>query len=179
MILDALMPSAPVMVANPALPPKGLMEGADAVRRLEQMRDSGYISSDEYARERQAIELAVQTVPTQPGMKASAAPQAAPAGAKPVQESKAAMKSGPQPAIHLASYKSEKQALNGWTQIKRAHGKILGKLEPEISKVDLGRKGIFLRLKVGPFASGDEAKKVCSQLKKSRQFCDPTVMGNG
>ena len=37
MILDALMPSAPVVVANPKAPPRGLMEAADAVRRLEQL----------------------------------------------------------------------------------------------------------------------------------------------
>ena len=69
MILDALMPSAPVVVANPAIPPKGLMEAADSVRRLEKLRDEGFISSDEYARERQAIELAMR--PTQPTPKAT------------------------------------------------------------------------------------------------------------
>ena len=35
MILDALMPAAPVVVANPAPPPQGLLEAADSVRRLE------------------------------------------------------------------------------------------------------------------------------------------------
>ena len=46
MILDALMPSAPVVVANPATPPRGLMEAADSVRRLEKLRDEGFINSD-------------------------------------------------------------------------------------------------------------------------------------
>ena len=58
MILDALMPSAPVVVANPGAPPRGLLEAADAVRRLEPLRDPGYISSDEYVQERQALEIA-------------------------------------------------------------------------------------------------------------------------
>ena len=35
MILDALLPAAPVTVANPGRPPSGLMEAADGVRRLE------------------------------------------------------------------------------------------------------------------------------------------------
>ena len=39
MILDALLPSAPVVVANPGAPPKGLMEAADAVRRLEKLKN--------------------------------------------------------------------------------------------------------------------------------------------
>ncbi len=179
MILDALMPSAPVVVANPAAPPKGLMEGADAVRRLEQLKDNGYVSSDEYARERQAIELAVQSTPTAGPAKPGAAAAPVEQAPKQMSEAKPAKPSGPQPAVHLASYKSEKQAMNGWTQIKRAHAKVLGNKQPEITKVDLGRKGTYFRLKVGPFGSGDEAKKICDQLKRARQYCDPTVMGAG
>ena len=64
MILDALMPSAPVVVANPKAPPQGIMEAADSVRRLEQLRDTGFISSKEYSKERQAIEMKMQ--PEQP-----------------------------------------------------------------------------------------------------------------
>ncbi len=71
MILDALMPSVPVVVANPAVPPRGLMEAADSVRRLEKLKNEGFITSDEYARERQAIELAMR--PAQPAPAAMAA----------------------------------------------------------------------------------------------------------
>ena len=58
MILDALMPAAPVSVVNPGRPPQGLLEAADAVRRLEQLKGGGYISADEYTKERNAIERA-------------------------------------------------------------------------------------------------------------------------
>ena len=171
MILDALMPSAPVVVANPKAPPQGLMEAADSVRRLEQLRDTGYIGSDEYTKERQAIEMVMQPKrPEMPPAMAQPAPAAQPA--KPVMKSS----SGPSPAIHLASYRTRKSADRGWAQIKRAHGKLIGGLDPMISKVNLGRKGTYYRLKAGPFNSAKEAKAMCGKLKRRRQFCEATVM---
>lgn len=172
MILDALMPSAPVVVAKPALPPKGLMQAADAVRRLEKLRDSGYISSDEYARERRAIELSMQ--PVQPS--ASMAPQAAPVKAVEMAEAEKPKPSGPQPGIHLASYRSENQAERGWAQIKRAQKEVLADLNHYIAKVTLGRKGTYYRLKAGPVASQGEATTLCRTLKRRRQFCEPTII---
>ena len=179
MILDAMMPSAPVMVAEPTAPPRGLMEGADAIRRLEKLRDAGYITADEYARERQAIELSVQSA-AGPGQPAGAMAKAAPAPeAQPLTTKAAPKPSGPQPAVHLASYRSAKQAESGWLQIKRAHGNVLGNLDHEVSRVTLGSKGTYYRLKAGPLPSVSEAKSICSQLKRRRQFCDTTVMNDG
>jgi len=175
MILDALMPSAPVVVANPAVPPKGLMEAADSVRRLEKLRNEGFISSDEYARERQAIELAMR-----PASPVAAKPMAAKPVSKPAKlEKKMAKPAGPQPAVHLASYRSMKQAQRGWAQIKRAHKGVLGSLKHEVSKVTLGRKGTYYRLKAGPFKNAGAAKNACRQLKRRRQFCEPSMMGAG
>ncbi len=167
MILDALMPSAPVVVANPSPPPRGLMEAADAVRRLEQLRDSGYIGSDEYAKERQSIELAMQ--PKQPKMEAAPAASLS-ARAAPIKMGKSS------PGIHLASYRTRKNADLGWTRILSAHKNLVGDLEHMVSRVNLGRKGTYYRLKAGPFKSAAEAKAMCRKLKRRRQFCEPTVM---
>jgi hypothetical protein len=170
MILDALMPSAPVVVANPAPPPSGLMEAADAVRRLEQLRDTGYIGSDEYAKERQSIELAMQ--PKQPKMAPAPATGGPTAAAKPM-----AMKStGPKPAIHLASYRTSKNAEQGWVKIVRAHKNLISGLEHKIIRVNLGRKGTYYWLKAGSFKNAAAAKAMCRKLKRRRQFCEPTVM---
>lgn len=176
-ILDALLPTAPVRVADPALPPRGLLEAADSVRRLEQLQDNGFISSDEYARERQAIELAAQTQPGTPAPGQSAS--AAPATAAPAETMTKAppQPSGPQPAVHLASYRSAKQAESGWLQIKRAHGNVLGDIGHEVSRVEVGSKGTYYRLKAGPLPSTTDARALCSKLKQRRQFCDTTVTG--
>ena len=166
MILDALMPAAPVSVVNPGRPPQGLLEAADAVRRLEQLKGGGYISADEYTKERNAIELAMQP-------RAMAAPKAAdgPAGAR------TAKPSGPQPAVHLASYRSQKAADRGWAQLRRAHRALLEGLKPEVAKVNLARKGTWYRLMAGPVESSQAATELCRKLKSRRQFCEPSFMG--
>ena len=166
MILDALMPVVPISVVNPGRPPQGLLEAADAVRRLEQLKGGGYISPDEYAKERNAVERAMQP-------RAMPSPKAAggPAGAIAVQPS------GPQPAVHLASYRSQKAADRGWAQLRRVHRALLEGLNLEVAKVDLARKGIWYRLMAGPMKSSQAATELCRQLKSRRQFCEPGFMG--
>lgn len=172
MILDAMMPAAPVVVANPGVPPQGLMEAADMVRRLEMLRDSGFISSDEYARERAGIESALmpaQPLPAQTSSLSSELMSATPG--QPVQMS-AATPSGPQPSVHLASYRSTKQAERGWSQLRRAHQKLLGDLSYTVTEINLGSKGVFFRLIAGPFPNKEAASDTCRKLKSRRQFCE-------
>ena len=166
MILDALLPSAPMTVANPGAPPQGLMEAADSVRRLEQLKTDGVITSDEYTKERAAIEKIMQPPPSPAGQ------------TKAAEGARGDASKGPQPAVHLASYRSQKDADRGWTQLRRAHQKLLGELKPEVTKADLGQgKGIYYRLKAGPFDSPAAAEEVCRELKRLRQFCEPTFLG--
>ena len=175
MILDSLMPSAPVMVANPGAPPRGLMEAADAVRRLERLKEGTFISSDEYAKERRAIELAMQPKPTM-----NMAPAPAVNKSPPSEMAAMSMKTGPQPAVHLASYRTQKAANRGWSQLRRAHKSLLGELSSEITRVNLGpRKGIFFRLKAGPLKDKAAAGDMCRKLKSRRQFCEPSFMNAG
>ncbi len=174
MILDALMPSAPVVVANPGLPPGGLLEAADAVRRLEKLKSAGYISSDEYAKERQAIEKAMQPAPPRGKQSAMKALPAAP-----VKKSEMMRSSGSSPAVHLASYRTRKNADKGWGQIRRTHQSLLGGLDHQVVRVNLGKKGTYYRLKAGPLKSAAAAKDMCRKLKRRRQFCEPTIIEGG
>ena len=175
MILDALAPSAPVRVANPGRPPNGLLEAADRVRWLEQLKDAKIIASDEYARERKAIEMAMQPAPP-PSPRAQKPASLARSSASP----KALMKGGTRPAIHIASFRSRKAAERGWSQIRRAHRKILGRYSHSITRVNLGpSKGTFYRLMVGPVKTKSSAVRLCRQLKKRRQFCEPGFMRAG
>ena len=168
MILDALMPAAPVSVANPVAPPQDLMMAADSIRRLEHLQTAGLISGDEHKRERSAIEQAIKG---QPGPQTASAPSAA---ASP------SASSGPQPALHLASYRSQQAADRGWAQLRRAHQSLIGDMEHEIMRVDLGPgKGIYYRLKVGPVGSQADVQSMCQQLKARRQYCEPSFLGAG
>ncbi len=164
MILNALLPAAPVNVANPGMPPKGLMEAADGVRRLEMLKAAKLITSDEYSKERAAIERNMSPLPMKPASTLGAK-SAMPSGA------------GPFPAVHLASYKSRKDADRGWTQLRRAHAALLGGLKHEVARVNLGAsKGIYYRLKAGPLANKSEASSLCRKLKSRRQYCEPSFM---
>ena len=171
MILDALMPSAPVVVANPGVPPRGLMAAADSVRRLESLRDTGFITSDEYVKERQAIETSMR--PSKPEMQPAAMAPAPKATAEPSKMEKA-MASGP--AVHLASFRTQKSAERGWGKILNTHKALLEDLDHKITRVNLGRKGTYYRLKAGPLKSATEAKQLCRKLKRRRQFCEASTM---
>ncbi|MCK5547063.1 MAG: hypothetical protein KAI27_06785 [Rhodospirillaceae bacterium] len=173
MILDALMPARPANVAMAPLAPKDLMSAADAVRRLEFLKQADIITGDEYARERAAIEGSMQMQPAV-AMQPSAQMQApqmlgsAPAPKK---------MSGFQPGVHLASYRQIKAAERGWKELQVRFSSRLGGLEKIIERVDLGSpKGVFYRLKAGPLSSNNEAIAVCKTLKQKRQYCDPTTI---
>jgi hypothetical protein len=172
MILDALMPSAPVVISSPAVPPRGLMQAADAVRRLEKLKNSGYINKDEYARERQAVELAIR--PPTPIRSLKQKKQSTNSVKKELAEKQPRKVS--RPAVHLASYRTTNQANRGWSQIKRAHRSLVGALEHMVKRVNLGKKGTYYRLIVGPLPSIAAAKSMCRKLKRRRQFCEPSMM---
>ena len=55
----------------------------------------------------------------------------------------------------------------------------LADLSHKVDKVNLGRKGTYFRLKAGPFPSAKAATAACRQLKRRRQFCEPSTMGAG
>ena len=177
MILDAMMPAAPVSVANPGRPPQGLLQAADSVRWLEQLRESSLITSDEYARERGAIEEYMSPAPAAPAPMMEVAP--VPLSSSPAETGVPVQLSGPQPAVHLASYRSRKDAERGWSQLRRAHKAELSSLQSEISETNLGTKGIFFRLKAGPLQDKSAADGLCRQLKSRRQFCEVTFMNAG
>lgn len=169
LILTALLPEAPVRLAPPAVPPRGLIKAADEVAKLEQLRDGGFISSDEYARERQAIEAALQPKePTPPGAQAPVTLS---------KDGKPAASSGPAVGVHLASYRSIKQANAGWKTIQRRHKSLLDGMNSEVKKVDLGKKGTFYRLIAGPVESKAAQRQLCTDLKRRRQFCEASTFG--
>jgi hypothetical protein len=154
-ILDALMAAAPVSVANPGQPPRGLMEAADAVRRLEALQAEGLVTSDEHARERAAIERALQATPTAKPAAASIPEPGAAAATEKAVGTLTGKGKAPQPAVHLASYRSREAADRGWTQLRRAHKDLLESLSSEITPINLGPgKGTFYRLNAGPLSDG-------------------------
>lgn len=74
--------------------------------------------------------------------------------------------------IQLGSLKSYDMAQSEWARISKRHVPFFKGLEPIIQKVDLGvDRGIYYRLRTGPFESGEEANKICSYLKDRKVEC--------
>lgn len=175
-IINGLLPATPRTTMNPPLPPRGLIEAADNVRKLEAMKERGIISNDEYTKEKDAIERTLSPPapprpPAAPASAGTAVPQTA-VGVSPL----VGGGSGPKPAVHIASYRSEDAASKGWTQLRRAYQPQLGNLQPEITRVNLGaQKGVFYRLMAGPLSQAD-ADRVCRELKAKRQYCETAFM---
>lgn len=73
--------------------------------------------------------------------------------------------------LQLYSVQSEERASAGWERLKVRHGELLTGLSPDIQRADLGERGVFYRLRIGPFADRASAEALCAQLKERGQDC--------
>jgi cell division protein FtsN len=74
--------------------------------------------------------------------------------------------------LQIGSYKSEAEASVSWQAYKAAHPAVSG-YSPDIHRAELGAKGTWYRLRVGPFASLSEANAACAKVKASGGNCFP------
>lgn len=73
--------------------------------------------------------------------------------------------------VQVGSYASEDQANSQANTIIGRQASLLSGLDQDIQRADLGSKGIYYRLRFGPFASRDDAASKCSALKSAGQDC--------
>lgn len=108
------------------------------------------------------------------GAKAAApAPsEATPEATKVAGEEKAAAASSGSYLLQIGSYKSEADANASWQSYKHAHASA-GAYSSDIKAADLGAKGTWYRLRIGPFASLAEAHAACARLKAQGANCFP------
>lgn len=91
-------------------------------------------------------------------------------------EPDAAAPSGPeQLGVHLASYRRKDSAEGGWKQLRKAHPDVLDGLEFRLEEVELAERGLFYRLKAGPLAAVEEARRICNILTTRQVFCVVTL----
>ena len=74
--------------------------------------------------------------------------------------------------LQIGSYKSEDEASSSWKAYKAKHS-IAASHGESIKQVDLGAKGTWYRLRIGGFASKDEATAFCAKLKADGGDCIP------
>ena len=81
-----------------------------------------------------------------------------------------APKPRPVVTLHLASYRNQRQAKQGWQILRGRNGDLLQGVEAVFVDVDLGPgKGQYTRIVVEVTAEGD----VCSRLKARGEYCEP------
>ena len=123
----------------------------------------------------QAAAPAPQAAAAQP----APAPEPAPAAKPPAQQTAAA---APQAAaaptkyvVQVASKKNQTEALASFADMQQKYPSLLGSYRPIVQKADLGAKGTWYRLRIGPIPDKTAASKLCSQLK-SQGLPDCLVM---
>ena len=77
--------------------------------------------------------------------------------------------------VQVSSQRSQDAAQSAYAGMRERYASVLGNLDPNIQEADLGAKGIYYRVRVGPWASKDEAIQVCESLKTAGGSCFVTT----
>jgi len=125
----------------------------------------------------QAAEAAPQEVAS---LQAPPAPTAKPKPtAKPAaQQTAAATPAAAAPSkyvVQVGSKKNQTDALASFADMQQKYPSLLANYRPIVQKADLGAKGTWYRLRIGPIADKTAANKLCGQLK-SQGLPDCLVM---
>ena len=127
-----------------------------------------------------AAPAAAPTAPAAPPAAAAPAPAApeappAPAAAAPAPAADpqpvAAIPAEPKPAapsqylVQVGSKKDQTEALATFADMQQRYPGLLGPYRPMVQKANLGSKGTWYRLRIGPIRDKSTASKLCSQLK--------------
>lgn len=73
--------------------------------------------------------------------------------------------------IQLGALRTASTARERWGKLRTAHPDLLGDLVPRFERADLGSRGIYYRLQVGPFMAKALAVSRCDELKKRNLGC--------
>jgi hypothetical protein len=111
------------------------------------------------------VPKAQQTAPQAPAP--VPAKQAAPAATAPVKAAPA----GAGWQVQLAASRAATAAKAEGERLKAKHKDVLGRMTVNIVRADLGAKGVFYRIRLGPVADKTQARAVCATLSKRGQGC--------
>ncbi len=73
--------------------------------------------------------------------------------------------------VQLASVKSDDSARKEWARLRKGHPVLLGDLALAVQRADLGDRGIFYRIRTGPFPNRATAQDMCAQIKAAKLDC--------
>lgn len=73
--------------------------------------------------------------------------------------------------IQLLASRSEAKAKLARKRIQKDHGKLLSGLAFTVDRADLGKRGVFYRLRAGPLPDRAAAEKLCARFKARKLEC--------
>jgi cell division protein FtsN len=73
--------------------------------------------------------------------------------------------------VQVSSQRSQDQAEAAFADLQQRYGSVLGGLNSSIQRADLGEKGVYYRVRVGPWTSREEAVSVCEALQGAGGTC--------
>jgi cell division septation protein DedD len=73
-------------------------------------------------------------------------------------------------SVQISSQRSEADAQAAFRSLQRKYPDLLGSYQPAIRRADLGDRGVYYRVQVGPFAS-EQATELCSRLQTAGGQC--------
>ncbi|MCP5368465.1 MAG: SPOR domain-containing protein [Hyphomicrobiales bacterium] len=73
--------------------------------------------------------------------------------------------------IQIAAVRSADSAAREWARLQKKHADLLGGLTSMVEKADLGKKGVYYRLRAGVLPQEAAAKDLCAALKLRKVGC--------
>lgn len=73
--------------------------------------------------------------------------------------------------VQVGAFGSQAEADQSWSRLQTRLGDYVSGKSHDVERADLGERGVFFRLRIGPFASSDAARTFCEGLKSRGQDC--------
>ena len=73
--------------------------------------------------------------------------------------------------VQVAARQSHNEAMAAFNDLQRRYPQLLGGLAPEVIRADLGQRGVWYRVGIGPMHQQQAALNFCNQLKSAGADC--------
>jgi cell division protein FtsN len=73
--------------------------------------------------------------------------------------------------VQVGAFRSDDEARGQWARMQSKLGDFVAGKSIDVETADLGARGVYHRLRIGPFSSSDDAKQYCTGLKERGQDC--------
>ncbi len=172
---DVSIPPPSVVVPPPDAPAKPDVEELAPVREAKLDEDTQPASSTQETKDTEVARAgnpATDTPATAetPAPSETAASDNAQANGLPRESASAPQNVGYYRA-QLAAFRTPGEAETAWDTTRARHVDLLGKLGAVVVEVDLGARGVFYRLQVGPLVDLIDARRLCRALQEQGQSC--------